>query len=103
LGAVVSVFSVKGDMLTLRLWRKFGRAAYDKVVAEMKNPQWKADTMGFEDLGEVRDLSIQGTAINYVSSEGYKTSLTIAGGRLTGTTDPRPLQPYIATQTRDCR
>ena len=102
-GANVSAFSIRGDLMIFHVWAKFGRAAYEKTVADMGKPDWKADTTGFQDQGEVRDLLIQGKVITYANVFGDKVNLTIAGGRLSGTIDPQPRLPLIATTTRDCR
>ena len=44
---------------------------------------------GFQDLGAVRDLAVEGNTISFTDSIGVKFVLTRAGGGLTGVGDPR--------------
>ena len=60
LGAKVAQFGTNGDLLTLRFWSQFGRVAYEKTVAEMAMPNWQPEITGFNDIGKMQTLSVQG-------------------------------------------
>jgi hypothetical protein len=88
-GAVQVSFAVNGDVLTAHLWRRLGKAAYDKAAYAITQTGQSVDATGFDDLGEVRGLSVTRKRVRYVDSTGAKVRLTYDGGRLQGQSDPR--------------
>ena len=89
LGALQLRFAVNGDVLSAHLWRLLGQAAYDQAAYAMTRPGQGIDVQWFDDLGEVRELSVVGREVRYVDSQGARVDLTYDQGRLSGQSDPR--------------
>ncbi len=88
-GALQLRFAVNGDVLGAHLWRLVGQAAYDQAAYALARSAQGIDLTRFEDLGEVRDLSIAGNQVRYVDPQGARVQLTYDRGRLNGQSDPR--------------
>jgi hypothetical protein len=88
-GAVQLSFAVKGDVLSAHLWRLLGQVAYDQAEYALTQPGQRMDASWYDDLGEVRDLSVAGKQVRYVDSQGARVQLTYNQGWLRGQSDPR--------------
>ncbi len=106
-GALQLSFAVNGDVLGAHLWRRLGQAAYDQAAYAITQPGQRIDVSGFDDLGEVRGLSVIGKQVQYVDSQGARVQLTYDQGRLRGQSDPRgqsiPGMTRVAFVTMICR
>jgi YD repeat-containing protein len=107
LGALQLRFAVKGDVLSAHLWRLLGQTAYDQAAYALTQPAQGIGVSWFDDLGEVRGLSVAGKAVRYVDSQGARVQLTYDQGRLRGQSDPRgqsiPGMTRLAFVTMICR
>ena len=88
-GALQLSFAVDGDVLAAHLSRGFGSSTYDKAAYAITQPGQSIDTTRFEDLGEVRGLTVTGNTVRYIDSTGGRVQLTYNHGRLLGRSDPR--------------
>src|SRR6516165_9196043 len=88
-GALQLSFTVDGDVLAAHLSRGFGSSTYDKAAYAITQPGQSIDTTRFEDLGEVRGLTVTGNTVRYIDSTGGRVQLTYNHGRLLGRSDPR--------------
>jgi YD repeat-containing protein len=88
-GALQIRFAVDGDVLAAHLWRRLGKTAYDNAAYAIMQPGQGVDATRYDDLGEVRALSVTGTVVQYVDSTGAKVRLAYDQGRLVGQSDPR--------------
>jgi len=88
-GALQLSFTVDGDVLAAHFWRGLGRSTYDRAVYAITQPGQTIDATRFEDLGEVRRLTVTGNHDRFVDSTGAKVRLTYSHGRLQGRSDPR--------------
>ncbi len=76
-------FAANGEMLTARMWRRFGWHARDRAAYAITQPGATAfNTRRFEDLGEVRDLNVNGPVISYVDPQGARVALSYEGARV---------------------
>jgi YD repeat-containing protein len=88
-GALQVRFAVDGDVLAAHLWRRLGKSAYDRAAYAITQPGQSVDATRFDDLGEVRGITVTGSTIRYVDPTGAKVQLTYDRGRLVGQSDPR--------------
>jgi len=88
-GALQLAFAIRGDVLGAHLWRLIGQAAYDQAAYALTQPGQRIDARAFDDLGEVRGLSVTGNQVQYVDSQGARVQLTYDQGWLRGQSDPR--------------
>ena len=106
-GALQLSFAVDGDVLVAHLWRAFGKSNYDKVAYAITQPGHSVDATRFEDLGEVRGLTVTGKTVRFVDPTGGKVQLTYGHGRLLGRSDPRGGTDWrmtrVANVTMVCR
>jgi YD repeat-containing protein len=106
-GALQLSFTVQGDVLSARLSRLVGQAAYDQASWALSQPGQTMDTSWYDDLGTVRDLSVAGKQVRYVDPQGAKVELAYNQGRLQGQSDPRgqsiPGMTLVAFVTMVCR
>jgi hypothetical protein len=106
-GALQLSFAVSGDVLSAHMWRLLGQIAYDQAEYALSQPGQRIDASWYDDLGEVRDLSIAGKQVRYVDSQGAKVQLTYSQGWLRGQSDPRgqsiPGMTLVAFVTMVCR
>jgi len=107
LGALQLRFAVDGDVLSGHLWRLIGQIAYEQAAWALRHPGQTMDTSWYDDLGEVRDLSVAGKEVRYVDSQGAKVELSYNQGQLQGQSDPRgqaiPGMTLVADVTMVCR
>ena len=88
-GALQLKFAVTGDVLSAHLWRLLGQAAYDQAAYALTQSGQRIDASWYDDLGEVRDLSVTGKEVRYIDSQGARVQLTYNQGWLRGQSDPR--------------
>ncbi len=88
-GALQLRFAANGGMLTAHMWRRFGWHARDRAAYAITQPGATAfNTRRFEDLGEVRDLNVNGPVISYVDPQGARVALSYDRGWLRGQSNP---------------
>src|SRR5271154_4261205 len=58
MGALQLRFALNGDVLSAHLWRLIGQVAYDQAVWALSQSGQTIDASWYDDLGEVRDLSV---------------------------------------------
>jgi len=88
-GALQLRFAANGGVLTAHIWRRFGWHARDRAAYAISQPGATAfNTRRFEDLGEVRDLNVNGPVISYVDPQGARVALSYDRGWLRGQSNP---------------
>jgi hypothetical protein len=106
-GALQLRFALNGDVLSAHLWRLIGQVAFDQGAWALSQSGQSNDAGWYDDLGEVRDLSVTGKQVRYVDSQGARVQLTYDNGRLEGQSDPRgqsiPGMTLVAFVTMVCR
>lgn len=78
-GAVHASFFIEGGALAARFKRKPGPEAYEK---------FHESDMGFDDLGTVLDLEVDGQTVKFTNKDYAKYTLALGGGKLIGEVDP---------------
>lgn len=106
-GALQLRFAANGGLLTAHMWRRFGWHARDRAAYAITQPGATAfNTRRFEDLGEVRDLNINGPVIRYVDPQGARVALSYDRGWLRGESNPiggsNPNLTKVATLAMAC-
>ena len=88
-GALQLRFAANRGVLTAHMWRRFGWHARDRAAYAITQPGVTTfNTRRFEDLGEVRDLNVDGPVVRYVDPQGARVALSYAGGWLRGQSNP---------------
>ena len=88
-GALRLRFAIAGDRPTAQFSWLVGRDAYDRVAFALTRRDMPVDVSGFEALGAVRDLTLDGDRVGFVSPVGARAELTWRDGELSGLSDPR--------------
>ena len=89
MGALQLRFAISGNVLSAHLWRLLGQAAYDQAAYALSQPAGGIEQHWFDDLGEVRGLSVTGNEVRYIDPQGARVQLAYERGRLNGQSDPR--------------